>query len=141
MRAIQMKNRFGGMRGQSVLELALILPILLMLVFGIAEFGRAWMTLNVLTGAVREGARIASVTPDIYDNQSQILVQRVVEQYLATANITPEYVRISRETNDEMIRVEAAVHFSFMRNPFARKVLGSDFMMIRYASCYYEGQV
>lgn len=136
-----MKNRFGGMRGQSVLELALILPILLMLVFGIAEFGRAWMTLNVLTGAVREGARIASVTPDIYDNQSQILVQRVVEQYLATANITPEYVRISRETNDEMIRVEAAVHFSFMRNPFARKVLGSDFMMIRYASCYYEGQV
>ena len=129
------------MRGQSVLELALILPILLMLVFGIAEFGRAWMTLNVLTGAVREGARIASVTPDIYDNQSQILVQRVVEQYLATANITPEYVRISRETNDEMIRVEAAVHFSFMRNPFARKVLGSDFMMIRYASCYYEGQV
>ncbi len=141
MRAIQMKNRFGGMRGQSVLELALILPILLMLVFGIAEFGRAWMTLNVLTGAVREGARIASVTPDIYDNQSQILVQRVVEQYLATANITPEYVRISRETNDEMIRVEAAVHFSFMRNPFARTVLGSDFMMIRYASCYYEGQV
>lgn len=141
MKVIHMKNRFGGVRGQSVLELALILPILLMLVFGIAEFGRAWMTLNVLTGAVREGARIASVTPDIYDSQAQILVQRVVEQYLAAANITPEYVRIRRETNDEMIRVEAAVHFSFIRSPFARRVLGTDFMMVRHASCYYEGQV
>jgi len=141
MKARILQKRFGGVRGQSALELALILPILLMLVLGIAEFGRAWMTLNVLTGAVREGARIASVTPDIYDGPSQTLVRRVVEQYLATASITPEYVRIRRETNDDMIRVEAAVQFSFMRNPFVRKVLGTEFMMVRYASCYYEGQV
>lgn len=52
-------------RGQSVIEFALVLPLLLVLLFGITEFGRAWMTMNVLTSAAREGARLAVVTaPD-----------------------------------------------------------------------------
>jgi Flp pilus assembly protein TadG len=62
MRYIQTKRKIQGERSQSVMELALILPILLMLVLEISEFGRAWMTLNLITGAVREGARLASVT-------------------------------------------------------------------------------
>ena len=46
--------------------MALVLPFLLLLVFGITEFGRAWMTLNVLQTAAREGARLAVVTtPDV----------------------------------------------------------------------------
>lgn len=46
--------------------MALILPILLLLIFGITEFGRAWMVVNVLTTAAREGARLAVVTtPDV----------------------------------------------------------------------------
>jgi Flp pilus assembly protein TadG len=46
--------------------MALVLPILLLLVFGITEFGRAWMVVNVLQTAAREGARLAVVTtPDI----------------------------------------------------------------------------
>ena len=42
--------------------MALVLPILLILVFGITEFGRAWMTVNILQTAAREGARLAVVT-------------------------------------------------------------------------------
>jgi len=42
--------------------MALILPILMVLMFGITEFGRAWMTVNVLTTAAREGARLAVVS-------------------------------------------------------------------------------
>jgi Flp pilus assembly protein TadG len=46
--------------------MALVLPILLLLVFGITEFGRAWMVVNVLQTASREGARLAVVTaPDV----------------------------------------------------------------------------
>lgn len=52
-------------RGNAVVEMALVLPILLLLVFGITEFGRAWMTMNILQTASREGARLAVVTgPD-----------------------------------------------------------------------------
>ena len=48
-------------RGQALVELALILPILLMLLLGIFEFGRAWNTKQVITDAAREGARLAVV--------------------------------------------------------------------------------
>lgn len=39
------------------MEFALILPILVVLVFGIVEFGRGYNAKVELTGAVREGAR------------------------------------------------------------------------------------
>ncbi len=44
-------------RGAAAVELALLLPILLVLVFGIVEFGRAYNTKLQLSAAVREGAR------------------------------------------------------------------------------------
>jgi Flp pilus assembly protein TadG len=47
--------------GQSVVEFALVMPIFVILLFGIIEFGRLWMTVNVMTGAAREGARVAAI--------------------------------------------------------------------------------
>jgi Flp pilus assembly protein TadG len=49
--------------GQSLVEFALVVPLLLLLVIGIAEFGRAWMTKNILTGAAREAVRTVVITP------------------------------------------------------------------------------
>lgn len=43
------------------MEFALVVPLLLMLLIGIAEFGRAWMAKNIMTGAAREAVRIAAV--------------------------------------------------------------------------------
>lgn len=45
-----------------MVELALILPVLLILVFGITEFGRYLYLKNSVTQAAREGARKAAVT-------------------------------------------------------------------------------
>jgi len=50
-----------SIRGQSLVEFALVLPMFLLLLIGITEFGRAWMTRNILTGASREAVRIAAV--------------------------------------------------------------------------------
>jgi Flp pilus assembly protein TadG len=47
--------------GQALVEFALVVPILLLLVFGIIEFARAWQTYQTLTDAAREGARRAVV--------------------------------------------------------------------------------
>jgi Flp pilus assembly protein TadG len=44
--------------GAQLLELALSLPILLVLMIGIFDFGGAWNLKQVLTNATREGARI-----------------------------------------------------------------------------------
>ena len=55
-----MKSR--DQSGQALVELALSLTLLLLLVFGLFEFGRAMYVLNTLNYAAREGARIASVS-------------------------------------------------------------------------------
>jgi Flp pilus assembly protein TadG len=48
-------------RGQSLVEFALILPMMLVVMFMITEFGRAIYQFNVLTQATREGVRAAVV--------------------------------------------------------------------------------
>ncbi|MBI2170020.1 MAG: pilus assembly protein [Actinobacteria bacterium] len=48
-------------RGAVAVEFAIVLPLLVLLIFGIIEFGRAYNAKIALEGAVREGARILAV--------------------------------------------------------------------------------
>jgi len=50
--------------GAAAVELALVLPILLVLVFGIVDFGRAYNAKISLTQAAREGARVRALGGD-----------------------------------------------------------------------------
>ena len=50
-------------RGQSLVEMALALPLLLILLVGVVDVGRAMYTKIALTNASREGARYASHYP------------------------------------------------------------------------------
>jgi Flp pilus assembly protein TadG len=58
---------FKEQKGQTLIETALILFILLLILLGISEFARAWYTKNSLKNAVRSGARVAVVTPSVSD--------------------------------------------------------------------------
>lgn len=55
------KNILKSRRGQSLIEFALILPVLLMLLLGVVEFG--WLLNGKITvnSAAREGARVGAV--------------------------------------------------------------------------------
>ena len=56
--------RIGKHRqGQGLVEFALLLPILVLVVFGIFEIGRAFFTLVAITNAAREGARVYTIYP------------------------------------------------------------------------------
>jgi Flp pilus assembly protein TadG len=48
-------------RGSVAVEFALVVPVLLLIVFGIIDFGRALNAQIALTGAAREGARLAAL--------------------------------------------------------------------------------
>jgi Flp pilus assembly protein TadG len=50
-------------RGQSITEFALVLPLLLVLVGGIVDFGLIFFIGQVIQNAAREGARVAATTP------------------------------------------------------------------------------
>jgi Flp pilus assembly protein TadG len=75
---------FASSEGAAALvEFAIVLPILLLIVFGIVDFGRALYTANNLTSAVREGARLAStqISPDPTVAASKTAVTNAVTAY------------------------------------------------------------
>jgi Flp pilus assembly protein TadG len=50
--------------GQTLVEFSLVIPIFLVMVFALVDFGRAFYTWLVVTNAAREGARAAAVQGD-----------------------------------------------------------------------------
>jgi len=61
MRLKSIRQRLTGSEGQAIVEFALVMPLLLLLIIGVVEFGRAWNIKQVITDAAREGARIAVI--------------------------------------------------------------------------------
>ena len=61
------KSKLRNEKGASAVEFALVLPIFIMLVFGIFQFGIAFNNWIAITHAAREGARLAAVGQ--YDEQ------------------------------------------------------------------------
>ena len=51
----------SGDRGAAAVEFALVLPLLLVLIFGMIDFGRAYNQQITLTQLAREGARLVSL--------------------------------------------------------------------------------
>ena len=95
-------------RGQSLVEFTMVVPIVLMLVLSIAEFGVAYGTNMSLVEATREGARVgailgngsdslgcASAGSGNVDPQIMLAVQRVVESPgsgITLANVNWVYI-------------------------------------------------
>ncbi|HKB38613.1 MAG TPA: TadE family protein [Gemmataceae bacterium] len=93
---VRTRTRASARRGVAVVELAVLLPFLLVVLLGIWEVGRLIEVQQILNNAAREGARIAaqgqiinqtsaptqiqvnSGTPDVYDT---------VKNYLTRAGI------------------------------------------------------
>jgi len=53
------RRHSNGEKGAELVELALVLPMLLLMLAGVLYYGRAWATKDVLDGASRDGARVA----------------------------------------------------------------------------------
>jgi Flp pilus assembly protein TadG len=75
--------RFQHRRGVATVELAVVLPFLLILLLGLWEVGRLVQISQIVNNAAREGARKASTGINTYSD-----VSTTVTNYLATAGIT-----------------------------------------------------
>ena len=58
-----MNDLYQDEHGQDLIEYALVLPLFLLLVFGIIEFGLVIMSYNTIANAAREGARAGILPP------------------------------------------------------------------------------
>ncbi|HEX4145918.1 MAG TPA: TadE/TadG family type IV pilus assembly protein [Pirellulales bacterium] len=98
------KTRLHARRGTAAVEAAMVLPITLLFMFGIIEYGRYVMTLQIVTSAARAGARYAltHVQPVVlngvtYGNATTD-VQNVVNTYLAGQSLSSQNVQVFAST-------------------------------------------
>jgi hypothetical protein len=78
--------RQSSRRGQTLVEFAIILPLLLLIIFGVIDLGRAFYTSVVLSNMARSGARFAALN---YSNTSITdLRSKIREEALAEGTST-----------------------------------------------------
>jgi Flp pilus assembly protein TadG len=103
-------------RGQSLVETAIIFPLLLLLLAAVVDFGRAFDAYIVLTNAAREGARWGSVKPELtVDEVKQFVVDDVLGSGtniarldgFTVANVTVE----GQETGSTVVKVTVTYPF------------------------------
>jgi Flp pilus assembly protein TadG len=73
------RTKRSQIRGQALIEFALVIPLFLLLVVAIFDLGRAVFSYNTLTNAAREGARLAIVNQD-----KATIIQRAKDQTAIT---------------------------------------------------------
>lgn len=125
MKPITNRNsRRASRLGSAVVEMAVVLPLFVLIVFGIVEFGRAMMVSQLLTNAARHGARTAivdgstntSVTNDVKSFLSQALsvpaadIQVQLEVEPGTGNPDPNNVLAVAQPKD-LVKVKVQVGF------------------------------
>lgn len=67
-----LRSKIKDQRGQALVELALLIPLIMTLLLGIVEFGRIYTAQLTLNNAVRAGARAASVGDDDVSINNQV---------------------------------------------------------------------
>jgi Flp pilus assembly protein TadG len=83
-----MRNSRRDERGAAAVEFALVLPLLVMLVFGIFQFSIAYNRMQGLHAAAREGARLASL-PDTTSGEIVAKVNDALTGVVDSATIDP----------------------------------------------------
>ncbi|MGC8780015.1 MAG: TadE/TadG family type IV pilus assembly protein [Anaerolineae bacterium] len=114
-------------RGSNLVETAFVLPVLLLLLAGVADLGRAFHDYIVLTAAAREGAYFAAYFPD----QITLIQDRVLQAAndagvpVVRSNVT--VTQITGIGNDRAVRVSVARRMELILGG----ILGMDSLTIR----------
>jgi Flp pilus assembly protein TadG len=86
-----MKNKFRHIaKGQSLVEFALVLPILLLVIFGLFDLGYAVFIKNMISNAAREGARTGIII-----SKTDADIRARVNAAAPGLNLTPTQVAIT----------------------------------------------
>jgi Flp pilus assembly protein TadG len=76
-------------RGQAIIELALTLPLLLLIIVGVFDFGLLFQRYEVVTNAAREGARLAVLSDQYTTAEAR---QRAID-YLRAGGVPTDNIR------------------------------------------------
>jgi Flp pilus assembly protein TadG len=123
-------------RGQSLVELTLLLPLILLILFGIVDLGRVFNAYIVIANASREGANYATSHPADITNIRNHVLQEAQGSGVA---VDPSRVQVSsvRQSPGNAVTVTVSYPFAavstFMQSFFSGSTLmlqASTVMMI-----------
>ncbi len=137
-------SRPGGDRGASILELALITPVMALIVMGVLDLARGYQMQIALTNAAREGASFAQIAPnDVSCAGDDDITDRVLAENSEVAGFTDLTITVLAEdasgdltvpvtgcgggiaSSGERVRVEVAATFDVI-TPMVERVVGSS---------------
>ena len=102
------KKRFF-LKGAATVEAAILFPVLLLLTFGIIEYGWLFLNAQQITNAARHGSRVAirpnATNTDVLNSISDLMVIANITGYQVT--ITPS--NISLVDVGDLVRVDISV--------------------------------
>lgn len=111
-------------RGQTMIEFAFSIPVMLLLIFGLIDFGRAAYTAAVVQWAAQEGARAGIVDPTS--------VTEAIEDRLV--GLQPERAAIAVTQPDaSTVAVQVTYPFEFV-TPMIAQLAGNEIQMSGAAS-------
>jgi Flp pilus assembly protein TadG len=132
-------------RGQSLVEFALILPVLLFLFAAVLDLGRLAFTQIAVNNAAREGAFQAAVTPSSYtagqpcpsDGKSNVVVCRtILETRGSSISIAPSDISVQCNPSDcssgmgNTVTVRVTTRFQLLTPIIAQFFVGSSNLTI-----------
>jgi Flp pilus assembly protein TadG len=84
MAAVRLSNpEWRSDRGAELVEFALVLPLMLLMLLGIIDFGLLFQRFQVVTNAAREGARVATLP-----GYGDVDIETRVTQFLTAGGLT-----------------------------------------------------
>lgn len=131
MDALTLVRRLRRSSGAELIEFALVLPMLLLVIVGIFDFGFLFRDFGVITNAAREGARIGVLagysTADVQARAGSYLTAAGLDAAQATTAVAVEDLAVGGTATVKVVRVTITYPHAFtILNPIARLV-GSSF--------------
>lgn len=138
---LPVKKRLKSERGQSLVELAISLPVIILILLGTIDFGMALFSYAILRDAAQEGALYGSFNPtneSAIENRARNILPRSGEDIFSspvdlrnTSEVTVEIKAIGQAcqgvTSGAANSIEVSVIYQYpILMPFAGQVIGSD---------------
>lgn len=131
MRMVWAKRTLKREQGQDLIELALVLPLLLVILTGVVDLGRAFNTYMVLTNAAREGARQATMTPYAVSTITEAALHETRNAGMSDGTVTVSVVSAS---SGSPVQVTVAHDFALLLGllPFSSVPLSASVEMVAF---------
>lgn len=130
MDALTLLRRLRRPAGAELIEFALVLPMLLLVIVGIFDFGFMFRDFGVITNAAREGARIGVLTgystTDVQTRAGTYITAAGLDATQATTAVAIEDLAVGGTATVKVVRVTVTYPHSFsFLGPIASLVGGS----------------